>query len=44
MLAFAGLVAGLGDEVTIVFALTLTFVFSVVAQVEAIATKASKAK
>lgn len=39
---FAFALAGLGDDVT--FALTLTFVFSVVAHVEANRTKAIKAK
>jgi len=42
--AFAGLVAGLGEAVTIVLAFTLTLVFSVVAHVEAITTKAIKAE
>lgn len=43
---FAFAFAGLGDDVTIVFAFTFTFtfVFSVVAHVEAIATKAIRAK
>lgn len=41
---FALALAGLGDDVTIVFVLTLTLVFSVVAHVEAITTKAINAE
>jgi hypothetical protein len=44
MLACTFALAGLGDDVTVVFALTLTFVFSVVAHVEASTTKAIRAK
>src|SRR6266849_7175462 len=44
MFAFVGRAAGLGEEVTIVFALALPFEFSDVLQAAARTTKASKIK
>ncbi len=41
---FAFALAGLGEDVTMVFVFALVFVFSLVAQVETITAKAIKAK